>query len=140
MLFRIHVGNRERLSPLDNSLRTHLLSDPWPSLRAYNPSGKIFSTPNSSPYVKDGINEYVVNGNHNLVNPDKTGTKSAAHYQLNVGAGKTAAIRLRLSELGPAAMGDPFNSFAGIIETRQREADEFYKSWVLKNSVQVEGF
>ena len=70
----------------------------------------------------------MVHGNHNAVNPEKTGTKSAAHYQLNVGAGKTATIRLRLSDLAPAAMGDPFKSFAEIMQTRQREADEFYKS------------
>ena len=62
------------------------------------------------------------------MNPEKTGTKSAAHYQLIVGAGQTATIRLRLSELAPAAMGDPFKSFAEIMQTRQREADEFYKS------------
>jgi len=62
------------------------------------------------------------------VNPEKTGTKSAAHYQLIVGAGQTATIRLRLSELAPAAMGEPFKSFAEIMQTRQREADEFYES------------
>ena len=89
---------------------------------------RLFGTPNASRYVKDGINNYVVNGNHDSVNPGKTGTKSAAQYQLNVGAGKTATIRLRLSDLAPAAMGDAFKSFAEIMQTRQREADEFYKS------------
>src|SRR5208283_5923449 len=69
-----------------------------------------------------------VNGNRESVNPGKTGTKSAAHYQVNVGAGKTATVRLRLSDAAPAAMGDPFKGFAEIMETRQREADEFYKS------------
>ena len=72
---------------------------------------RLFGTPNASPYVKDGINEYVVHGNHNAVNPAKTGTKSAAHYQLNVGAGQTATIRVRLSDLAPAAIGDPFKTF-----------------------------
>ena len=57
---------------------------------------RLFGTPNPTPFVKDGVNEYVVHGNHNAVNPAKTGTKSAAHYQLNVGAGKTATIHLRL--------------------------------------------
>jgi len=61
---------------------------------------RIFGTPNSSPYVKDGINNYVVEGKHESVNSGKTGTKSSAHYQLNVGAGKTATIRLRLLKLG----------------------------------------
>jgi hypothetical protein len=91
-------------------------------------NARLFGTPNASLYVKDGINNYVVQGNHNSVNPEKTGTKSAAHYQLIVGARQTATIRLRLSELAPAAMGEPFKSFAEIMQTRQREADEFYES------------
>ena len=62
----------------------------------------------------------MVHGNHNAVNPAKTGTKSAAHYQLNVGAGKTATIRLRLSDLAPAAIGDPFKTFAETMQTRQQ--------------------
>jgi hypothetical protein len=89
---------------------------------------RIFGTPNAYPYVKDGINNYVVNGNHNAVNPEKTGTKVAAHYQVKVGAGKTATIRVRFSTLAPAEMGDPFKSFADIMQTRRREADEFYQS------------
>jgi len=89
---------------------------------------RLFGTLNASPYVKDGINDYVVHGHHGSVNPGKTGTKSAAHYQVNVDAGKTATIRVRLSDLAPAAMGHPFKSFADILQTRQSEADEFYKS------------
>jgi hypothetical protein len=89
---------------------------------------RIFGTANVTPYVKDGINNCVVQGNHAAVNPEKAGTKSAAHYQLNVGAGKTATIRLRLSDLAPATIGDPFKRFAEVLQTRQREADEFYKS------------
>jgi hypothetical protein len=89
---------------------------------------RIFGTDNASPYVKDGINIYVVQGDHTGVNPEKMGTKTAAHYQLNVGAGKTATIRLRLSDLAPVPMGDPFKSFAEIMLTRQGEADEFYRA------------
>jgi hypothetical protein len=89
---------------------------------------RIFGTVNHSPYVKDGINNYVIQGNHNSVNPEKTGTKSAAHYELKVGAGKTATIRLRLSDAAPAAMEDPFKSFDVTMQTRQSEADEFYKA------------
>jgi hypothetical protein len=88
---------------------------------------RIFRTANLSPYVKDGINNYVVEGKRESVNPGKTGTKSSAHYELNVGAGKTATIRLRLSDTAPSAVGDPFSSFAATMRTRQREADEFYK-------------
>ena len=94
---------------------------------------RIFGTPNASPYVKDGINNCVVNGNNDAVNPEKTGTKVAAHYQLNVESGKTATVRLRLNDLTPASIGDPFKSFAQIMQTRQREADEFYKLITPKN-------
>jgi hypothetical protein len=55
-------------------------------------SERLFGTPNESRYVKDGINNYVVNGNHDSVNPEKTGSKCAAQYQVNVGAGKAATI------------------------------------------------
>jgi hypothetical protein len=89
---------------------------------------RIFGTPNASRFVKDGINNCVIDGNHNSVNPEKTGTKSAAHYQLSVGAGQTATVRLRLSDLAPAAIGDPFKTFAATMQTRHSEADEFYKS------------
>jgi hypothetical protein len=89
---------------------------------------RLFGTRNASPYVKDGINNYVVHGQQDAVNPEHTGTKTAAHYQVNVGAGKTATIRLRLSDMAPAAMGDPFTSFAAIMQARQREADAFYRA------------
>jgi hypothetical protein len=90
---------------------------------------RIFGTPNPTPYVKDGINSYLVQGQQQAVNPAQTGTKAAAHYPLSVGAGATATIRLRLSNRAPAAMGDPFGKpFAQILEARRREADEFYRA------------
>lgn len=89
---------------------------------------RIFGKANASPYVKDGINDYVVQGKQNAVNPGKNGTKAAADYEMNVGAGKTATIRLRLSDASPAVIGDPFKSFAETLQARHREADEFYKA------------
>jgi hypothetical protein len=89
---------------------------------------RLFGTPNASRFVKDGINDYVVQGNHGAINAEQTGTKCAAHYQLNVGAGKTGTIRLRLSNVAPSAIGDPFKNFSTTLQTRQREADDFYKS------------
>jgi hypothetical protein len=89
---------------------------------------RIFATLNLTPYVKDGINNYVVAGNQNAVNPEKAGTKSAAHYQLTVGTGETITIRLRLTDLDPDAIGDPFKRFDATLQTRLGEADAFYKS------------
>ncbi|MBZ0167934.1 glucosidase [Candidatus Methylomirabilis lanthanidiphila] len=54
-----------------------------------------------APYVKDGINDCVVQGDQRPVNPDRQGTKVAAHYRLTVGPGESATGRLRL--IGQAA-------------------------------------
>jgi len=86
---------------------------------------RLFGTPNTTPYVKDGINDYVVSGKKEAVNPAQTGTKAAAHYQLNVGAGETTIIRLRLSN--PSSR-DPFGSqFNQIVAERRADADAFYQ-------------
>jgi hypothetical protein len=90
-------------------------------------SERIFGTPNASPYVKDGINNYVVAGRESAVNPEKTGTKASAHYRLEVAAGKTATVRLRLSGIAPDKVGHPFEAFDRTMQIRLREADEFYK-------------
>jgi hypothetical protein len=84
---------------------------------------------NESPYVKDGIDNYVVQGSQGVVNPDKKGTKVAAHYQIKVGAGQTKVIRLRLSKSYPEKKGKLFGKqFDDVFADRLREADEFYKS------------
>ena len=78
--------------------------------------------------MKDGINDYVVHGKQNAVNPEHAGTKAAAVYSLTVDPGQKASIRLRLSDVAPAVMGDPFKKFGDTMQTRQLEADEFYQS------------
>jgi len=85
---------------------------------------------NESAFVKDGINDCVVQGKPGAVNPGKQGTKVAAHYKLTVGAGQSRVIRLRLSSSTPAVpKGKPFGKpFDDLFAERIREADEFYKS------------
>jgi hypothetical protein len=82
--------------------------------------------PNASPYVKDGINNFVVHGQQESINPARVGTKAAAHYQITVGSGKEQVIRLRLTT-GPSAkpFGQGFNT---LFAERLQEADEFYAS------------
>jgi hypothetical protein len=98
---------------------------------------RIFGKPNPTPYVKDGINEYIVHGRKETVNPAKTGTKASAHYPLSVGPGETAVIRLRLTDAGPKPRGKGRAAHEGarlgshfdkILAERLREADEFYNS------------
>ena len=84
---------------------------------------------NESPHVKDGINDCVVQGKQGAVNPGKQGTKVAANYRVNIGAGQSKVIRLRLSINSPEQKGNPFGKqFDEVFADRLREADEFYKS------------
>src|SRR5262249_45532018 len=57
---------------------------------------RLFGTPNLVNYVKDGINDCVVSGIRSAVNPEQTGTKTAAHCRLLISPGETRTIRLRL--------------------------------------------
>src|SRR5690242_8329672 len=54
---------------------------------------RLFGTANPSPFVKDGINDFVVHGRSDAVNPAETGTKAAAHYRLDIAAGGAATVR-----------------------------------------------
>ena len=99
-------------------------------------SERLLQIPNRTPFVKDGINNYLVHGRGDLVNPARTGTKAALHYVLTVAPGECRRIRLRLSEPesveGTTPRGKhlgPFGkAFDAVIEARRREADEFYAS------------
>jgi hypothetical protein len=95
-------------------------------------STRLFNKPNPSPYVKDGINSFIVEGQQGAVNPYQTGTKAAAHYRLHVGGGETKIIRLRLGTVAPSdepggRSGAIFGkTFDRVMADRLREADEFY--------------
>jgi hypothetical protein len=78
-------------------------------------------------YFKDAFHEYVVEGNHNAVNPALTGTKAGALYQLSVPPGASVSVRLRLSaDKASTRRRKPFGDFDTVFATRRREADEFY--------------
>ena len=92
---------------------------------------RLFSAPNRTPYVKDGIDRYIVHGQQDAVNPEKTGTKASAHYPLTVGAGASQTLRLRLSDVAPAAPastkpGSFGSAFDAVMRARRQDADEFY--------------
>jgi mannosylglycerate hydrolase MGH1-like protein len=88
---------------------------------------RVFKTPNTSRYVKDGINDRVVLGRCEAVNPEGRGTKAAAHCQLTVGPGRSEVLQLRLSARRATSPEDAFGSvFEDIVQTRVQEADEFY--------------
>ena len=89
---------------------------------------RLFGAPNRSPFVKDGINSYVVNGARDAVNPEQTGTKAAAYYRLTVDGGETLSLCMRFTDKGEGNV-EPFGSqFEQAFMKRQEEADEFYKT------------
>jgi hypothetical protein len=84
---------------------------------------RLWGVPNASPYVKDSVNEAVVNGNANAINPAGTGTKVAAQYVATLEPGETQVFRLRLSH---TRHRDPFATFSQVFDQRIAEADAFY--------------
>src|SRR5438477_5047637 len=87
---------------------------------------RLWNVPNHSPFVKDSINDAVIHDNIDLVNPNKVGTKAAAHYRFTIPAGEKVSIRLRLTrtDLG----SDAFSGYNEIFSARRAEADDFYNS------------
>ncbi|HKV94314.1 MAG TPA: glucosidase, partial [Candidatus Angelobacter sp.] len=97
-------------------------------------SQRLFGSPNATPYVKDGINDFVVQGNSDAVNPEATGTKVSADYQLTVEAGGSQIVRLRLTTVSPRELESAYPKedgafgryFEDVFCARIAEADEFY--------------
>lgn len=106
---------------------------------------RLWDVPNHSPFVKDSINDAVIQGKIDIVNPNKVGTKAAAHYRFLIAPGESVSIRMRLKRVNGELEGgapatplqkrdsqelapplDPFSDFDEIFKARQNEADEFY--------------
>jgi len=78
-----------------------------------------------SPFPKNGIGDHLVLGAP-TVNPERRGTKAAAHVRLQVPGGGQASVLVRLTREGPGELADPFAGAGELIAQRRSEADEFY--------------
>src|SRR5687768_12065573 len=108
---------------------------------------RLFASRNKVRFVKDAINDFVVHGRKEAVNPTRAGTKAAAHYSFTIEPGASESVRLWFGRVGepPAEqepLGEPgghcrpdclpvtsheaFEHFDALLQTRRREADEFY--------------
>jgi hypothetical protein len=104
---------------------------------------RLFGVPNVARYLKDGINDYVVAGNSDAVNPALQGTKVAALHKLQLEPGASARVRARLSsasarsaaQAGVQPLGPSFDS---VLNARREEADEFYAK-VIDSSLGEDG-
>jgi hypothetical protein len=100
-------------------------------------AARLFGARNSSPFVKDAFHEYVVKGRREAVNPERTGTKAAAHFRLEIPAGGSVTVRLRLfdeKESPAEVFGDGFDQ---TFAARVRETEEFYDS-IIEANVEAE--
>ncbi len=89
------------------------------------------ATPDQGLYTKDAFHRHVVKGEATAVNPENFGSKAAFHYRLEIPAGASITLRLRLgaeSEVNNAALdlGENTEAFDAVFATRQAEADAFY--------------
>jgi hypothetical protein len=75
-----------------------------------------------SPYVKDAFHRFIIHGEQ-CVNPAQVGTKACLHYALQVPAGGSVVVRLRLCN---RLLVWPLTEVDAIVATRKAEADEFY--------------
>ena len=96
---------------------------------------RIFGTPNSTPYVKDAFHSFLINGRAEAVNPMLAGTKAASLHRLEIEAGGSAVVRMRLREHRPVNAGGsessdgPFGEgFDRTFAQRIAEADAFHDS------------
>ena len=86
----------------------------------------LWGVPGRSRFPKDAINDYVVSGLDTL-NPAGTGTKAALHYVLEVRAGESAEIRIRLAQTEAETL-DLGNGFTDVVAARRTEADAYFAS------------
>jgi hypothetical protein len=86
---------------------------------------RLFGIENLTRFVKDGINDYIVQGAKEAVNAEQVGSKAAAHYKMSLGSGETIVIRMRLAD-SDFKETNAFGTFDETFALRKREADEFY--------------
>ncbi len=128
-------SNKPVISPMDEKLLMlqtkkfgdyycHL-EDEAPFLFTENETNneRLYHVANASPYVKDGINDYVVNGDEHAISPQQSGTKVAIHYPLNLPAKSSVTMKLRLAN---KKIKTPFKDFDKIFTAQLAFADEFY--------------
>jgi hypothetical protein len=137
---QVAAGNASVIRATESELGGHYLyCDGRPALlftENETNARRLFGMPNRTPFVKDGINRFLVHGQKDAVNPEQTGTKVAAHYRLTVPPGKCETVRLRLSVTAPEALGQARGKNGGafgkhfddVLQTRRQEADVFYAS------------
>jgi hypothetical protein len=77
-------------------------------------------------YRKDAFDRYLIHGEEEAVNPEERGTKAAFIYSVSLQAGEETVLTLRLVRTESESAEPNFLDASSCIESRIREADEFY--------------
>jgi hypothetical protein len=93
---------------------------------------RLYGDKDGSRYVKDSFHDYVIQGDKEAVNPDKVGSKAAAHYSFLLPPGASDQIHLRFTHKEDAT-NFMRHSFDDTFKKRIQEANEFYDSLALSD-------
>jgi hypothetical protein len=85
---------------------------------------RLYDTTSPNKYYKDGINDFLVEGNLHAINPDKEGSKMAANYRLSIKSNSSETISLRLCDYNNH---EPFHDFDSLFQLRKQETELFYE-------------
>jgi glycogen debranching enzyme len=92
----------------------------------------IFGIQNDHPFKKDLFHNAVINNDFSLATKNTEGTKFAPLYVLNLEAGESYSVKLRLSKQD---VENPFDSnFEQIVAKRESESQQFYNLVSKSNS------
>jgi hypothetical protein len=83
---------------------------------------RMYNRPNDSPFVKDGINNYVID-KEDSVNPKKQGTKAAIWLEEKIKPGASATFKVRLSK---NKIEDPWAEFDEIFTKRKSDTNQYF--------------
>ena len=139
----VEATHRDLKSPMADDLGQHRLqamasSDgvrpQWLFTENETNQKLLFDAPDATPFTKDAFHRYVIDGEAGAVNPAQTGTKAAALYRLNIPAGGSVTLQLRLSEQALTTAAE----FDAVFTQRILEADEFYQAIIAAHPVQAQ--
>jgi hypothetical protein len=84
---------------------------------------RMYHRANEAPFVKDGINNYVVD-QLPTIDPRQKGTKAAVWLQANIPAGSSVTFKTRLSK---TELTDPWEDFEEVFAKREAECHDYYR-------------
>ncbi|MDX2190939.1 MAG: glucosidase [Bacteroidota bacterium] len=95
-------------------------------------AGRLYGLESYTKYVKDGINNYIVHGNDECVNPSNEGTKAAYIYKLKINGGESKSVCLQLTDI------DDTIDIEKTLSARRGECEYFYNKFSSGNTDIVE--